>query len=134
MKGMTRAEFVRQARVLLVDDDEACRNLMAEILKPMGCVVGQAEGGRAALELLATGGWDLVVLDLNMPGISGFDTLARIRETHPVGTLPVLMSTGQDDMDTRLEALRLGANDFIAKPLHYAEVMARLGTMLAMHW
>ncbi len=133
MRG-EQAEFIRQARILVVDDDEACRNLLAAFLAPIGCAVTQAADGREALERLEDGSWDVVLLDLIMPGLSGFEVLARIRETRPQEVLPVILITGQDDADTRMEALALRANDFLAKPIHHAEVMARMGTILAMHW
>lgn len=97
-----RAEFIRQARVLIIDDDDGCRELLAACLVPMGCAVAQADNGRDGMERFESGGWDVVLMDLNMPGMSGFEVLEKIRETHPMEKLPVIMITGQDDMDTRV--------------------------------
>ena len=130
----TRGEFIRRAHVLVVDDDDGVRGLLSAFLAPMGCKVTEVADGREACRLVEDGRYDAVLLDLNMPGMNGFDVLARIREFAPVEDLPVLMITGQDDAETHDEALRLRANDFLAKPIRQADVTARMGTILAMHW
>jgi len=125
-------EFARRPRVLVVDDDEGVRGLIDATLATMGCEVACEADGRLGLARLDQGVWDAVLLDVNLPGMHGFKVLEAIRERYPLEKLPVVMITGQDDPDTRFEALRLRANDFLTKPLHPAELLARTGTVLTM--
>lgn len=127
-------EYVKKARVLAVDDDPGSRKLMASILGTVGCDVTPAGSGAEALKAIDEGRWDVVLLDVNMPGISGFDVLGRIRLLYEKDALPVIMVTGQDDVESRLRALDLGADDFVNKPVDQAELLARIGNVLALHW
>ncbi|MEK7474547.1 MAG: hybrid sensor histidine kinase/response regulator [Candidatus Coatesbacteria bacterium] len=126
------ATFIRPPRVLVVDDDEGIRGLIDATLSTMGCQVTCEADGRLGLARLDEGTWDAVLLDLNLPGMNGFKVLEAIRDRYPVEKLPVIMITGQDDSETRFEALRLRANDFLSKPLHPAELLARMNTVLSM--
>lgn len=121
-----------QARILVVDDDEHSRKLMRAILSPMGCFVSEAENGQKALREIEFGRWDAVLLDVNMPGMDGFEALRRIREKHSMEEVPVIMVTGSDDSEARQKALGLGANDFLGKPVDQPELMARVGCALSM--
>ena len=125
------SDVIRQTQLLVVDDDERSRRLLRAFLEPVGCKVVEAAGGREALECLEGRTFDAVLLDLNMPGIGGFEVLERIRKRWPMESLPVILVTGQDDAESRLEGLRLRANEFLAKPVDQAELLARIGMLLA---
>ncbi len=124
-------DLLRQPRVLVVDDDARSRRLLRSLLEPVGAMVTEAAGGAEALELLDPGDWDLVLLDLTMPGMDGFEVLARIRERRPMEDLPVILVTGMDDGEARLRGLSARANEFLAKPVDQAELLARVGAQLA---
>jgi len=129
-----KGEYVRQARILAVDDDPGCCKLIKMSLGPMGCAVTTANSGKEALEYLQDGQWDLVLLDIGMPGMDGLKVLELIRERFSMDKLPVILVTGQDDPESRSRGLRLRANEFLGKPVDQAELMARIGTILTMRW
>jgi two-component system cell cycle response regulator len=108
-------------QVLLVEDDPLARQFYGDLLTEHGFRVTQAAGGEAALGLAAQGPFDVVVLDLVMPGTSGLDILARLREMEP--DRPVLMRTGYVTSQNAIAALRLGAFDLLVKGLDPALVV-----------
>ena len=114
------------SRVLIVDDEPEIGRLLGLILRGAGFEVAAVEGGRAALAHLAASATDLVLLDVTMPELDGFETLRRIRETPATATLPVLMLTASAGAADRARAESLGANDFIAKPFDPADVVERV--------
>ncbi|HKJ75704.1 MAG TPA: response regulator transcription factor [Gammaproteobacteria bacterium] len=115
------------SRILLVDDDEALCELLVEYLEGEGFDVVAVHDGEQAVTRAAEGGWDAVVLDVMLPGLSGFDVLKRIR---PVLPAPVLMLTARgEDTDTVL-GLELGADDYVAKPASPRVLVARLRALL----
>ena len=114
------------SRVLIVDDEPEIGRLLGLILRGAGIEVAAVEGGRAALAHLAASATDLVLLDVIMPELDGFETLRRIRETPATATLPVLMLTASAGAADRARAESLGANDFIAKPFDPADVVERV--------
>lgn len=114
------------SRVLIVDDEPEIGRLLGLILRGAGFEVAAVEGGRAALAHLAAAATDLVLLDVIMPELDGFETLSRIRETPATATLPVLMLTASAGAADRARAESLGANDFIAKPFDPADVVERV--------
>ena len=115
------------SRVLVVDDDETSCLLVADALEPDGYVVLSAPDGNAALRLIRETGPDLVLLDLGLPGVSGLDVLARVREFSDV---PILILSGRSDEGDRVQGLRLGADDYIIKPCSPLELAARVGAVL----
>jgi len=127
-------DFIKCAKILSVDDDEAARKLMIAYLAPIGCEVRTASNGTEALEFIGRESWDLILMDLLMPGLTGFDVLERIRHDYPMAKLPVILVTGKDDDEAHSRGLQLRANDFIAKPVEQAELLARVGTILTMRW
>jgi CheY-like chemotaxis protein len=120
----------RAAAILVVDDMEANRELLSERLSERGHLVFQAADGESALELIEQQSFDAVILDVMMPKIDGLTLLRIIREKHSLAELPVLMATARGERGDLIEALRLGANDYLVKPLDYAIVHARLETQL----
>jgi DNA-binding NtrC family response regulator len=111
-------------RVLVVDDERPIRFLMEKELPRAGCRVTPVERGEAALEALARQEFDVVLMDLRMPGLGGMETLRRIRESGSAAEVVVL--TGHPDVSTAIEAMKLGAYDYLTKPFKLAEVEAVL--------
>jgi two-component system KDP operon response regulator KdpE len=113
-------------RVLIVDDETAIRRALRPPLAELGFQVTEASRGEEALQLLHSNPIDVVLLDINMPGIGGIETLRRIRAITP--RLPVLMVTVRDGEEGKVEALELGADDYITKPFSTRELIARIRT------
>jgi adenylate cyclase len=118
--------------LLVVDDNELNRDMLSRRLGSRGFKVEVAEGGQQALDWLERQDFDLVLLDVMMPGLSGIDVLKRVRERWPESDLPVVMATARDATEDVVEALRLGANDYVTKPLDFAVVLARVETQLTL--
>ncbi len=119
-----------------MDDDENNRDMISRRLARRGVTVEVAVDGRGALAAVerstaAGAPFDLVLLDVEMPGLSGFDVLARLREAHTAERLPVIIATARTDREDVVQALSLGANDYVTKPLDFPVVFARVQTQLA---
>jgi len=123
---------VNPSRILVIDDGKVARMLTARQLANEGHEVTEATSGEEALEIMAAKDFDLVILDVLMPGLSGLETLVKIRETHSVEKLPVIMATAQDQVDTMTEAFEKGANDYVTKPVMFPILRARLNTHLCL--
>jgi len=115
-----------EIRVLLVDDESAIRRALRPPLTELGFDVVEAIRGEEALQLMRSANFDVVLLDINMPGIGGIETLRRIRAFAP--RLPVLMLTVRDAEDEKVKALDEGADDYITKPFSMRELIARIRT------
>lgn len=102
-------------RVLIVDDEASVRRVMAAVLAQLGLPCETAAGGEEALQILETLPIDAVISDLQMPGMSGLELLAKVKEIHP--HLVFLMVTGVDDVRVGVQAIQEGADDYIVKPL-----------------
>ena len=113
-------------RILIVDDELAIRRALRPPLLELGFQVAEASRGEEALQLLRAGGYDAVLLDINMPGSGGIETLRRIRAFAP--RLPVLMLTVRDQEEDKVAALDLGADDYVTKPFSMRELIARIRT------
>jgi CheY-like chemotaxis protein len=120
----------RPARILVVDDLPANLDLMARRLERSGFGVLTASDGPGALEVLQTQAVDLVLLDIMMPGMTGLEVLRRIRETWSSAVLPVIMVTAKTDDEDIKEALDLGADDYVTKPVEYMVAEARIKARL----
>jgi PAS domain S-box-containing protein len=124
---------MRQAgRILLVDEDENNRDRLAHELTCRGFEVAPASSGAEALSLAAAEPFDAVLLDLHVADMGGLNVLKRLRERHPAADLPILMVAADHDREATVKALRLGANDYITKPLDLPRVEARIETCLAL--
>lgn len=118
--------------ILVVDDTEANRDGLARRLARHGYRVSQAADGPTALAKLDAEACDLVLLDVMMPGMSGLEVLARVRRTRSASALPVIMATANHGTADIVEALELGASDYVTKPLDFPVVLARVRTHLAL--
>jgi two-component system KDP operon response regulator KdpE len=112
-----------EGRVLVVDDEPQIRRALRRVLAGHGYEVALAEGGEAALDVLATGGADAVVLDLMMPDMDGFEVLRRVRAWSAV---PIVVLSARGEEDDKVAALDLGADDYLTKPFGIRELLARL--------
>ena len=111
-------------RILVVDDEPAIRRALRPPLLELGFQVAEASRGEEALQVLRSTAYDAVLLDINMPGIGGIETLKRIRAFAP--RLPVLMLTVRDQEEDKIEALDMGADDYVTKPFSTRELIARI--------
>jgi two-component system KDP operon response regulator KdpE len=111
-------------RVLVVDDESAIRRALRPALVELGFQVAEASRGEEALQLLRAATYDAVLLDVNMPGLGGIETLRRIRGFAP--RLPILMLTVRDQEEEKVVALDLGADDYVTKPFSTRELIARI--------
>ncbi len=118
---MTRNKPIR---ILLVDDEPAIRRALRTPLQELGFHTEEASRGEDALHLVRTQPFDVVLLDINMPGIGGIRTLERLRALAP--RLPILMLSVRDEEEDKVEALELGADDYITKPFSIRECLARI--------
>jgi diguanylate cyclase (GGDEF)-like protein/PAS domain S-box-containing protein len=121
----------RPASLLIVDDNEANRDALSRRLRQHGYTAATAADGLEALTLLPQSNFDLVLLDVEMPGLSGFDVLKELRGTHSRTKLPVIMVTARTAGEDVVEALKIGANDYLTKPIDFQVALARIETHLA---
>ena len=116
-----------RGHILVVDDERAIRRLLRLYLTDAGFTVAEAADGEAALEQVRMGGIDLVLLDLMLPGMDGYEVCRRLRE---IGSVPVIMVTARTDEANRITGLELGADDYVVKPFSPVEVVARVKAVL----
>ena len=115
------------ATILIVDDEPQIRRVMRTTLTSQGYAVIEAKSGEEALEKLRAERADLILLDVNMPGISGLDTCREIRRT---GDVPIIMLTVRNTEKDKVQALDAGADDYVVKPFGAEELMARIRAAL----
>jgi diguanylate cyclase (GGDEF)-like protein/PAS domain S-box-containing protein len=120
--------------LLVVDDNEGNRDALSRRLALKGYQVRVASCGAEALRLIAAEPFDLVLLDVEMPSLSGFDVLTTLRATWSRTELPVIMVTARADGADIVEAFRLGANDYVTKPIDFPVAVARIATHLSHKW
>jgi DNA-binding response OmpR family regulator len=114
-------------RILVVDDERAVRDLLRRCLESDGYEVTEASGGQEAMAVIQNGSIDLVTLDINLGGQSGLDVAQAVRKHSDV---PIVMVTGRGDVIDRIVGLEIGADDYITKPFHVREVLARVHSVL----
>ncbi|WP_423605999.1 response regulator [Sphingomonas sp. MS122] len=125
----TRRRGIRT--VLVVDDSRTNLNVIGSRLGQAGYLVVLCDNGREALDLIAGRGFDLVLLDMMMPGMSGIEVLAELRVNPRTADLPVIMITARSDAGATVEALAAGADDYVAKPFDFDVLHARIERTLA---
>jgi DNA-binding response OmpR family regulator len=116
-------------RILIIDDELTLRQTLARVLQRAGFEATTAESGEQGLAFLETTDFDLVYLDIRMPGLGGPEVLKLIHASHP--TIPVVLFTAQPDINSALEALRSGATDYLLKPLKPEAFIERTQAILA---
>jgi sigma-B regulation protein RsbU (phosphoserine phosphatase) len=122
----------KQGHLLVVDDNEMNRDMLSRRLSRRGHRVKTAEDGQQALDMIAEQDFDVILLDIMMPGISGIEVLKTLRKTRTASELPIIMATAKSDNEDIIEALKLGANDYVTKPLNFPVVAGRVDTQLSL--
>ncbi len=114
-------------KILVVDDDQTVRNLLQRTLEEAGYDVVIAVDGQEALEKVSQSDLSLILLDIIMPGLDGFEVLGHIRQYE---NIPVIMLSGIGEVTTKIDTLTLGADDYITKPFSKAVLLARIQAKL----
>jgi two-component system, cell cycle response regulator len=120
----------RTAKVLVIDDEAMCRSVIGEHLGRVGYKVVEAADGSQGLRLALEEKPDLIILDLCMPGLDGFNVCRQLRAQEATRDLPVLLLTALSDRDSKFDGLAAGADDFLAKPVYSAELLTRVRNLL----
>ena len=118
-------------KILLVDDDTVNTKLLSSRLEKRGYSVISHDIGTGVVDMIELTGVELVLLDIMLPDVSGIEVLQRIREKFDKTIMPVIMVTAKDSPDDVASALKLGANDYLAKPVNIDIAMARIETQLS---
>jgi two-component system, NtrC family, sensor kinase len=118
------------ARLLVVDDSASNRNLLVRRLQRQGYAVEEARNGSEALDRIATENFDLVLLDIMMPVMDGFEVLGRMKQNRRMRTVPVVMISALDEIDNVVRAIEMGAEDYLLKPFDPVLLRARIGALL----
>lgn len=114
-------------QVLMIEDEQRVADFVRRGLAAEGWIVDHAEDGETGLELLKTAPYDVILLDLMLPGISGQEFCRKLRAMRD--KTPILMLSALDSTDEKVEGLRLGADDYLAKPFDFDELIARIGAL-----
>ena len=127
---MATKQAVASARVLIVDDQTLTRELMIAIVSGLGYEVLSAKSGPEALSLVETQAVDLVILDVVMPGMDGFEVARRLRADPRSHIVPIVMVSGLEDKESKIRGLAEGADDFMARPVDLLEIRIRLQNLV----
>ncbi len=120
-----------EVRVLVVDDEPDNRQVLRTLLRLKGgYAVDEAEDGETALSRIGAAPPDLILLDVMMPGIDGFDVCRRLKADDATANIPVVLLTARGDVPSKVRGLEFGADDYITKPFHPDEVLARIHSLL----
>ena len=115
---------------LVVDDDPALQGLFSRLLSRKGFSVDAAADGRLAYDQLNRHAYSVILLDLMMPDMDGFQVVRELRANPVTAEIPVIMITARDDLDARAEGMRLGVSDFLAKPVFRRQLASRVRAQL----
>ena len=115
-------------RILIVEDEDHIRQQLSSALQNQGFAVDNTPGGKEALFLAAQYPYDLAIIDLGLPGITGIELIKQLRQQGK--TCPVLILTARSDWQDKVEGLEAGADDYVVKPFHMEEVIARINALL----
>jgi adenylate cyclase len=117
-------------RILIVDDTQATRELLSRRLEREGHTIVEAENGRSALERLAAEPFDLVLLDMMMPDVNGYEVLMQLKADARFGHIPVIILSALDEIDSAVRCIEAGAEDYLTKPFNSVVLRARIGASL----
>jgi class 3 adenylate cyclase len=120
-------------RVLVVDDDPDMCAYLSRLLEQDGLSAAAVHDGNAALVQAVTSPPDLVLLDVMLPGMSGFEICARLKADPDTALIPIVLVTALEDRDSRVRGIEAGADDFLSKPVHREELIARIKTLRRLH-
>lgn len=127
---MTTDAQATPGTVLVVDDEEDARKLLAHLLERRGYRAILADGGPSAIEALRTAAVDVILLDVMMPAMDGFAVCRELRKSEATRSIPVILLTALDDVETRSKGMNLGVGDFLTKPVNKEELFARVATQI----
>ena len=130
---MDSATVDSPSRVLVVDDEPAGREVLAGLLATEPYELHFADSGARALSLAASMAPDLMLLDVMMPDIDGYEVCRQVRHTRALREVSIVMVTALDDRDSRLRGLQAGADDFVSKPFDRFELRARISTIVRLN-
>jgi adenylate cyclase len=120
----------KQGNVLVVDDNEMNREVLARRLERQGYGVTMAEDGQRALELVQTGQFDLILLDIMMPRVNGYQVLEHIKADARLRATPVIVISAVDELDSIVKCIELGAEDYLFKPFNPVLLKARISAVM----
>ena len=116
----------KSGRILIVDDDQDAREILNRLLKGEGYECLTADGGQRCLEIARSEAVDVILLDVMMPDMDGFQVCEALRKNERTREIPIILLTAKDDMETRVIGMRLGVSEFLTKPINKSELFARL--------
>lgn len=119
-----------KGKIIITDDNEEILDLLGDILVKDGYEVVRATNGKEALEKVEEVFPNLIMLDITMPGMTGLEVKAHLNENSSTARIPVIFLTGKDTPEDKIEGLSLGVDDYITKPFHVRELLARVGSVL----
>jgi len=123
-------EATHEGRVLVVDDDKHAVEILYRLLQKEGFEVLRAQSGREALAVAAAERVDVILLDVMMPEMDGFQVCEALRAAERTRDIPVILLTAKDDMETRVVGMKLGVSEFLTKPINKRELFARIRAQL----
>jgi len=123
-------QSARKGKILVVDDDPYNRDLLVQTLSRDGHILSTAENGEIALEMISNQAFDLVLLDIQMPGIDGHEVLRLFKGSQETALLPAIMISGLEDIDLVVECIEIGADDYLPKPCNLTLLRARVYSSL----
>ena len=123
-------EAIRPPQIMVVDDDQDTVAILARHLQREGFVAIEANSGAQCLKLVHENEVDVILLDLMMPEMDGFEVVKALRDDPLTAEIPIIMITARDDLDARAEGMRLGVSDFLAKPVFRRQLASRVRAQL----
>jgi DNA-binding response OmpR family regulator len=123
-------EAIKPPQIMVVDDDKDTVTILARHLQREGFVPIEANSGAQCLKLVHENEVDVILLDLMMPDMDGFQVVKALKDSAETADIPIIMITARDDMDARAEGMRLGVSDFLAKPVFRRQLASRVRAQL----